>query len=99
MNGPVVLKGDKETLDKRKNNLKQDDDSEKKKEVERVKTDEVSIIPFVIRVLYPTMNETEFSKLSNNDRAFNDKSTFVCEDCYIHISDYSMRHFTGVTTL
>ena len=71
----------------------------KKEEVERVKTDAVSIIPFVMRVLYPTLGETEFKKLSETDRVFMDKSTFVCEDCYIHISDYSMRKFTGISSI
>ena len=46
---------------------------------------ELSCIPFVIWVLYPTIDEDEFHKYEN-DWVFMDWTTFVCEECYLHIS-------------
>ena len=54
----------------------------------RVKT-ETNIIPFIIRVLYPTLTKSEFKKLCESDRIFMNRTTFVCEECYLHISQTS----------
>lgn len=49
----------------------------------------MSNIPFILRVLYPDMTEDEFNKLVDTDRVFMDRTTFVCEECYLYITQSS----------
>lgn len=54
----------------------------------RVKSS-LSNIPFILWVLYPDLTEEEFYKLVNTDRVFMDWTTFVCEECYLYITQSS----------
>ena len=83
----MVLLGDPENRIKRKEKSESVGPVEKDEEI-RIKTD-VNIIPFILRVLYPNLSEAEFKKLSEQDRVFMGRTTFVCEECYLYISQTS----------
>ena len=85
LNGPVVLLGDQESRQKRKEKMEAIKSEDVETEEPRVKST-LSNIPFILRVLYPDLQEDEFYKLVNTDRVFMDRTTFICEECYLFIT-------------
>lgn len=88
LNGPIVLLGDSESWQKWKEKLEAIKSEDVVTEEPWVKST-LSNIPFILRVLYPDMTEDEFNKLVDTDRVFMDRTTFVCEECYLYITQSS----------
>lgn len=87
-----MIEGDPKSRIQRKEKITLNEQEDGKFKV-RVKS-EVSAIPFILRVLYPHITEKEFRRLVGTGRMFMDKSTFVCEECYLHISQTSL--YSGI---
>ncbi len=82
MQGPHVVPPDRAPF------IKMDDMYLTAKEIqglEKAQTQQLAMIPFIIRIYHPKMRSEQFMTLQNNHN-FLSRLLYVCEDCYLYMS-------------